>query len=74
MRKILNLRIFDDDDGKRWMKSVTDKQYEILCVSQVITVLRYFLNQIHVIDYYQKTSIQCDFQLSMLFNFFYCLK
>ena len=35
VRKILNLRIFDDDDGKRWMKSVTDKQFEILCVSQV---------------------------------------
>jgi len=38
VRKVLNLRIFDDDDGKRWMKSVTDKQYEILCVSQVILV------------------------------------
>ena len=36
VRKILNLRIFDDDDGKRWMKSVTDKQFEILCVSQVM--------------------------------------
>lgn len=34
VRKILNLRIFNDDDGKRWMKSVTDKQFEILCVSQ----------------------------------------
>lgn len=34
VRKILNLRIFDGDDGKRWMKSVVDKQYEILCVSQ----------------------------------------
>lgn len=34
VRKILNLRLFDGDDGKRWMKSVTDKQFEILCVSQ----------------------------------------
>ncbi|KAL3873545.1 hypothetical protein ACJMK2_036645 [Sinanodonta woodiana] len=34
VRKILNLRIFDDDDGKRWSKSVMDKQYEVLCVSQ----------------------------------------
>ena len=31
----MNLRLFDGDDGKRWMKSVSDKQYEILCVSQV---------------------------------------
>ncbi|KAL4238525.1 D-tyrosyl-tRNA(Tyr) deacylase [Mactra antiquata] len=33
-RKILNLRLFDDDDGRRWNKSVLDKQYEVLCVSQ----------------------------------------
>ena len=35
VRKILNLRIFDSDEGRRWDKSVIDKQYEILCVSQV---------------------------------------
>ncbi|XP_002741445.1 uncharacterized protein LOC100368545 [Saccoglossus kowalevskii] len=34
VRKILNLRIFDGDDQKRWMKSVKDKNYEILCISQ----------------------------------------
>lgn len=34
VRKILNLRVFDDDSGKHWSKSVMDKQYEILCVSQ----------------------------------------
>ncbi|XP_071962521.1 uncharacterized protein [Antedon mediterranea] len=33
-RKVLNLRVFDDDGGKRWCKSVKDKQFEILCVSQ----------------------------------------
>lgn len=33
-RKILNLRIFDGDNGRRWDKSVLDKQYEVLCVSQ----------------------------------------
>ncbi|XP_072172008.1 uncharacterized protein [Diadema setosum] len=33
-RKILNLRLFDDDNEKRWTKSVKDKQLEILCVSQ----------------------------------------
>ena len=42
VRKILNLRIFDDDDGKRWMKSVTDKQFEILCVSQVVLFSDFF--------------------------------
>ncbi|KAM4692874.1 D-aminoacyl-tRNA deacylase 1 [Discoglossus pictus] len=34
VRKILNLRIFADDSGKPWCKSVMDKQYEVLCVSQ----------------------------------------
>ncbi|XP_048736488.1 D-aminoacyl-tRNA deacylase 1-like isoform X2 [Ostrea edulis] len=33
-RKILNIRLFDGDDGKRWNKSVIDKQLEVLCVSQ----------------------------------------
>jgi len=34
VRKILNLRLFDDDAGGRWKKSVKDKDYEVLCVSQ----------------------------------------
>lgn len=34
VRKILNTKIFDGEDGKRWSASVVDKQYEILCVSQ----------------------------------------
>ncbi|KAK3092767.1 hypothetical protein FSP39_007022 [Pinctada imbricata] len=34
VRKILNLRVFEDDAEKKWNKSVMDKQYEILCVSQ----------------------------------------
>jgi D-Tyr-tRNAtyr deacylase len=29
------LRVFEDDEGKRWAKSVKDKELEILCVSQV---------------------------------------
>ncbi|KAJ2954829.1 hypothetical protein O0L34_g3143 [Tuta absoluta] len=33
-RKVLSVRLFEDDDGKKWNKSVVDKQYEILCVSQ----------------------------------------
>lgn len=33
VRKILNLRVFDDD-GQRWKKSVVDKNLEVLCVSQ----------------------------------------
>ncbi|KAJ8308411.1 hypothetical protein KUTeg_013285 [Tegillarca granosa] len=28
------MEVFEDDDGKRWNKSVMDKQYEVLCVSQ----------------------------------------
>lgn len=35
VRKILNLRIFDDEStGKRWNKSAKDLGLEILCVSQ----------------------------------------
>jgi len=34
MRKILNMRIFEDENGKHWNKSVTDKKFEILLVSQ----------------------------------------
>ncbi|MEE6508019.1 hypothetical protein FKM82_018278, partial [Ascaphus truei] len=34
VRKILNLRVFADESGKPWCKSVMDKQYEVLCVSQ----------------------------------------
>ncbi|KAJ7427990.1 D-tyrosyl-tRNA(Tyr) deacylase 1 [Willisornis vidua] len=34
VRKILNLRVFEDESGKQWSKSVMDKQYEVLCVSQ----------------------------------------
>merc|ERR1712001_806254 len=34
VRKLLNLRIFEDDQNKRWSKSVKDLNLEILCVSQ----------------------------------------
>ncbi|KAJ6661325.1 hypothetical protein lerEdw1_014953 [Lerista edwardsae] len=34
VRKVLNLRVFEDESGKQWSKSVMDKQYEVLCVSQ----------------------------------------
>lgn len=34
VKKVLNLRVFEDDAGKRWNKSVMDRQLELLCVSQ----------------------------------------
>ncbi|KAJ1962021.1 D-tyrosyl-tRNA(Tyr) deacylase [Dispira parvispora] len=34
VRKVLNLRIFDDESGKMWKKSVKDLDLEILSVSQ----------------------------------------
>ncbi|XP_063980495.1 D-aminoacyl-tRNA deacylase 1 isoform X2 [Diachasmimorpha longicaudata] len=34
VKKILNLKLFDGENGKRWGASVIDKQYEVLCVSQ----------------------------------------
>lgn len=34
VKKILNLKLFDGENGKRWAASVMDKQLEILCVSQ----------------------------------------
>lgn len=33
-RKIVNTRIFDDDAGKRWSRSVMDGNMEVLCISQ----------------------------------------
>lgn len=33
-RKLLNIRIWDDEEGKRWSKSVKDMKYEVLLVSQ----------------------------------------
>lgn len=33
-RKLLSIRLFDDENGKRWQTSVKDLQYDILCVSQ----------------------------------------
>lgn len=34
VKKLLSLRVFDDESGKRWQKSVKDEKLEILCVSQ----------------------------------------
>ncbi len=33
-RKILSLRLFEDSNEKRWAKSTSELQLEILCVSQ----------------------------------------
>ena len=40
-RKILSIRLWEDESGRRWARSVTDMQYEILCVSQF--TLYYYL-------------------------------
>ncbi|ROT74283.1 D-tyrosyl-tRNA(Tyr) deacylase 1 [Penaeus vannamei] len=34
VRKILNTRLFEDGNGKRWQLGVKDAGLEILCVSQ----------------------------------------
>ncbi|XP_019940073.1 D-aminoacyl-tRNA deacylase 1 [Paralichthys olivaceus] len=34
VRKILNLRLFEDENGRPWSKSVMDRDFEVLCVSQ----------------------------------------
>ncbi|XP_061763644.1 D-aminoacyl-tRNA deacylase 1 isoform X1 [Nerophis ophidion] len=34
VRKILNLRLFEDENGRAWSKSVMDRNLEVLCVSQ----------------------------------------
>ena len=33
-RKLLNIRLFDDEADKRWQTNVVQQNYEILCVSQ----------------------------------------
>uniref|UniRef100_A0A8C1D4W1 D-aminoacyl-tRNA deacylase 1 n=1 Tax=Cyprinus carpio carpio TaxID=630221 RepID=A0A8C1D4W1_CYPCA len=34
VRKILNLRLFEDENGRAWSRSVMDRELEVLCVSQ----------------------------------------
>ncbi|KAM9856562.1 D-aminoacyl-tRNA deacylase 1 [Aulostomus maculatus] len=34
VRKILNLRLFEDESGRAWSKSVMERELEVLCVSQ----------------------------------------
>ncbi|XP_072540031.1 D-aminoacyl-tRNA deacylase 1 [Salminus brasiliensis] len=34
VRKILNLRVFEDENGRAWSRSVMDTELEVLCVSQ----------------------------------------
>ncbi|KAJ3035970.1 D-tyrosyl-tRNA(Tyr) deacylase [Rhizophlyctis rosea] len=34
VKKLLNIRVFEDDAGKFWSKSVKDLSLEVLCVSQ----------------------------------------
>lgn len=34
VRKILNLRLFEDENGRAWSKSVMERDFEVLCVSQ----------------------------------------
>ncbi|OWR49455.1 D-tyrosyl-tRNA [Danaus plexippus plexippus] len=34
VKKLLSIKLFDDDDGKKWKKSIVDKEFELLCVSQ----------------------------------------
>ncbi|XP_028307740.1 D-aminoacyl-tRNA deacylase 1 isoform X2 [Gouania willdenowi] len=34
VRKILNLRVFEDPSGRSWSQSVMDRDLEVLCVSQ----------------------------------------
>lgn len=35
VRKILNLRLFDDENDKHWSLNVMDKGFEVLCLSQI---------------------------------------
>lgn len=41
VHKILNLRLFKDENGRAWSKSVMDMDFEVLCVSQF--TLQYIL-------------------------------
>ncbi|XP_043477677.1 D-aminoacyl-tRNA deacylase 1 [Leptopilina heterotoma] len=34
VKKILNTKIFNNEDGKKWSANVKEKKYEILCISQ----------------------------------------
>uniref|UniRef100_A0A3B3RUN8 D-aminoacyl-tRNA deacylase 1 n=1 Tax=Paramormyrops kingsleyae TaxID=1676925 RepID=A0A3B3RUN8_9TELE len=34
VRKILNIRLFEDENGRAWSRSVMDRELEVLCISQ----------------------------------------
>lgn len=34
VQKILNVRLFENENGVRWSQNVKQKDYEVLCVSQ----------------------------------------
>lgn len=34
VRKILSIKLFDDESQKKWKKNVSERDFEILCVSQ----------------------------------------
>ncbi|KAL0819073.1 hypothetical protein ABMA28_008346 [Loxostege sticticalis] len=34
VRKLLSVKVFDDESNTKWKKTVVDKDYELLCVSQ----------------------------------------
>lgn len=35
IRKLLNLKLFENSEGKRWGSSVSELKLELLCISQV---------------------------------------
>ncbi|XP_015584668.1 D-aminoacyl-tRNA deacylase 1 [Cephus cinctus] len=34
VRKILNMKVFEGQNGRKWCANVMEKEYEVLCVSQ----------------------------------------
>ena len=51
VRKILNTRLFEGDNGKRWHLSAKDAGLEILCISQVSYLSIFFYKLLRLVDY-----------------------
>lgn len=39
--KILTTKLFDDDDGNQWQRSVVEKNYTVVCLSEISLYARF---------------------------------
>ena len=58
VRKLVNLRLWEDEGGRRWAKSAKDLDLEILCVSQftLYHVMKVFIKDLEKVPSLNKSG------------------